>query len=103
MTGAWFRIKNGPEWGNVELDQMTFEQLKQLRQRSQDPQADGLKYAIFMADWILGHILELDEDEKSLLLALKEERVDDPDWSWNAVGFLCKFLQENEWGVAGVE
>lgn len=55
MTGAYLRIKRGDKWGNVEIDQLTDEELNNLALEQPDR---GWIWAKFLAAWIRENIKE---------------------------------------------
>jgi len=57
MTGAFIRIKRNNEWDNIEIDQMTDEELDQLEK---DQGIDrGWLWAKFLAKWIRDNVTEV--------------------------------------------
>lgn len=58
MTGAYIRIFRNHSWENIEIDQLTNEELETF---SLDQPEAGWKWAKFLAAWIRDHIGETDE------------------------------------------
>ena len=61
MTGAYLRIKRDGKWGNVEVDQLTDEELENLAE--QQPER-GWTWARFLAKWIRDNVLSETELNK---------------------------------------
>lgn len=53
MTGAYVRIEREGKWENIEIDQLTDEELDSFL-----PDQDPVKWAKFLAGWIRDNILE---------------------------------------------
>lgn len=54
MTGIFVRIKRGEAYANVEIDQMTDEELAEFFRDLAHPE----KWAIGLAKWIRDHVKE---------------------------------------------
>jgi hypothetical protein len=55
MTGAFLRVKRDGSWKNIEIDQLTDEELEELA--TSQPEC-GWKWAKFLAKWIRENVLE---------------------------------------------
>ena len=53
MTGAYVRILRDGKWDNIEIDQMTDEELDQFLKPD-----DSKRWAVFLAKWIRDHVNE---------------------------------------------
>ena len=58
MTGAFIRIERDGKWSNVEIDQLTDEELIEVAEARPE---HGWKWAKFLAAWIRDHVKEGDE------------------------------------------
>lgn len=56
MTGAYVRIKRGNHWENIEIDQLTDDELDTLAR--EQPVERGWVWAAFLARWIRDNIKE---------------------------------------------
>ena len=63
MTGAFVRIKRDGKWQNIEIDQLTDNELESFF--LEHPEA-GLKWAIVLAKWIRDNVTS---DENKLKLS----------------------------------
>jgi len=55
VTGAFVRIKRGDEWHAIEIDQLSDDELTQLKIDCPD---DGWKWALFLSAWIRDNIVD---------------------------------------------
>jgi len=61
MTGAYLRIQRDDKWHNVEIDQLTDDELGQLEKDQPDR---GWFWAKFLAKWIRDNIQDASSSEQ---------------------------------------
>ena len=55
MTGAYLRILRDKKWQNIEIDQLTDQELDELEREQKEK---GWIWAKFLAKWIRDNIIE---------------------------------------------
>ena len=61
-TGAYLRIERDNEWVNIEIDQLTDDELDSL---AKDQPGEGWVWAKFLAAWIRDTLVEAPRDTPS--------------------------------------
>lgn len=61
MTGAYVRVFRDGRWENVQIDQLTDDELDQLEK---DQPERGWVWAKFLAKWIRDNVILPEEDSK---------------------------------------
>ena len=62
MTGAYIRIERGSEWQNIEIDQLSNDELDRLSVEQADC---GWTWAKFLAKWIRDNISEAQDGSET--------------------------------------